>query len=52
MVRDHNKLADSDIGEAFFTIADHVDEGQLFDGWLPLTPSGNGELHIQVQILH
>lgn len=51
LVRDHNTLSDTDIGETTFSIAEHVDEGRPFDGWLPLTPHGNGELHIQVQVV-
>jgi hypothetical protein len=51
MVRDHNKLADSDIGEVSFNVAENVDEGRSFDGWLSLTPAGNGEIHIQVEVI-
>lgn len=51
LVRDHNTLSDTDIGETSFSVAEHVDEGRPFDGWLPLTPHGNGELHIQVQVV-
>ncbi|CAO3625901.1 unnamed protein product [Mucor hiemalis] len=51
LVRDHNTLSDTDIGEVTFSVAEHVDEGRPFDGWLPLTPNGNGELHIQVQVV-
>ncbi|RCI05087.1 hypothetical protein CU098_011999 [Rhizopus stolonifer] len=51
LVRDHNTLSDSDIGEVTFNVSEHVDEGKPFDGWLPLTPHGHGEIHIQVQIV-
>lgn len=51
MVRDHNTLTDSDIGEAFFNVSENVDEGKSFDGWLPLTPTGTGEIHIQVEVI-
>lgn len=52
LVRDHNTLADVDIGEASINIANYVNEGKPFDGWLPLSPSGNGEIHVQVEIIH
>jgi hypothetical protein len=51
MVRDHNTLADSDIGEVSFNVSENVDEGKSFDGWLPLTPAGNGEIHVQVEVI-
>ncbi|CEP18365.1 hypothetical protein [Parasitella parasitica] len=52
MVRDHNTLSDTDIGEVTFNVSDHVDEGKPFDGWLGLSPNGNGEIHIQVEVLN
>ncbi|CAO0794356.1 unnamed protein product [Mucor circinelloides] len=51
MVRDHNTLADADIGEVSFNVSEHVDEGKSFDGWLALSPNGTGEIHIQVQVI-
>lgn len=51
MVRDHNTLADADIGEVSFNVSEHVDEGKSFDGWLALLPNGTGEIHIQVQVV-
>ncbi|GAA5810280.1 hypothetical protein MFLAVUS_003700 [Mucor flavus] len=50
-VRDHKTLTHTDIGEASFHVSEYVDEGRSFDGWLPLTPAGSGEVHIQVEIV-
>lgn len=50
IVRDKNTLADSDIGEVSLNVSDYVEGGKSFDGWLPLT-NGNGELHIQIQVV-
>jgi hypothetical protein len=44
-------LSDSDIGEVLFNVANNVDESKAFDGWLPLSPLGNGELHIQCEVV-
>ncbi|KAI8644638.1 C2 domain-containing protein [Parasitella parasitica] len=52
MVRDHNTLSDTDIGEISFNVSEHVDEGRPFDGWLALSPNGNGEIHIQVEVVN
>ncbi|KAI7888150.1 C2 domain-containing protein [Mucor mucedo] len=51
VVREHNTLTDHDIGEASFQVAEYVDEGKSFDGWLPLVPSGSGEIHIRVEVV-
>ncbi|KAI7907367.1 C2 domain-containing protein [Cokeromyces recurvatus] len=51
-VRDHNTLADNDIGVATFTVAENVDESEPFDGWLPLNPSENGEIHVHVEVIN
>lgn len=50
-MREHNTLTDHDIGEASFQVAEYVDEGKSFDGWLPLVPSGSGEIHIRVEVV-
>jgi hypothetical protein len=52
MVRDHNTLADTDIGEVSFNVSEHVNEGKSFDGWLALSPKGNGEIHIQIEVIN
>ncbi|KAI9485787.1 MAG: C2 domain-containing protein [Benjaminiella poitrasii] len=52
MIRDHNTLTDSDIGEASFTVVDNVDEDKPFDDWLPLSPSGTGEVHVHVEVMN
>ncbi|KAI9258242.1 C2 domain-containing protein [Sporodiniella umbellata] len=52
VVRDHNKLADTDIGEVSFNVAEYMSEGKSFDGWVPLSPSGTGEVHIQAEIVN
>ncbi|KAG2237442.1 hypothetical protein INT48_009571, partial [Thamnidium elegans] len=49
--RDHKTLTHTDIGEASFHVSEYVDEGRSFDGWLPLTPAGSGEIHIQVEVV-
>jgi hypothetical protein len=51
MVRDHNTLTDTDIGEVPFHVAEHVNEGKSFDDWLPLSPPGHGEIHIRVEVV-
>jgi len=51
-VRDHNTLTDSDIGEASFNVSEYVNEGKPFDGWIPLEPSGTGEIHIKAEIVN
>lgn len=51
MVRDHNTLTDTDLGEATFHASEYVDDGKSFDGWLPLLPPGSGEIHIRVEVV-
>ena len=51
MVRDHHTLSDHDIGEVVFNVAENVDEGRPFDGWLSLVPEGSGEIHVQVEVV-
>ncbi|KAG0830248.1 hypothetical protein G6F16_007650 [Rhizopus arrhizus] len=46
-VKDHNTLTDVDIGDHQFKLSDQ----QPFDGWLPLTPEGTGEIHVKIAFL-
>lgn len=50
-VKDHNTLTDVDIGDHQFDIANYVKPGQPFDGWLPLSPSGTGEIHVKISLV-
>ncbi|CEP18279.1 hypothetical protein [Parasitella parasitica] len=50
-VKDHNTITDVDIGENQFNIANLVKPGQPFDGWLPLSPEGTGEIHVKVTLV-
>ncbi|KAI8973424.1 C2 domain-containing protein [Mycotypha africana] len=52
VVKNHNLMADTSIGEVEFQVNDRVDEGQPFDGWLPLSPSGSGEIHIRAEVIN
>ncbi|KAI8376305.1 C2 domain-containing protein [Radiomyces spectabilis] len=51
-VKDHNTLKDDvDIGEITFDVWERLQNGQTaFDGWVPLTPEGTGELHVRVEL--
>jgi Ca2+-dependent lipid-binding protein len=50
-VKDHNTITDVDIGDHQFDLAQHVQAGQPFDGWLPLSPPGTGEIHVKVSLI-
>ncbi|KAI8968003.1 C2 domain-containing protein [Mycotypha africana] len=50
-IKDHNTLNDVDIGEHHFALENNLRSGQPFDGWLPLTPEGSGEVHMRVSIV-
>ncbi|KAI8145238.1 C2 domain-containing protein [Fennellomyces sp. T-0311] len=49
-VKDKNTLNDVDIGDCTLDVADLLQSGQTFDGWLALEPSGNGEVHVRVEV--
>ncbi|KAI8145236.1 C2 domain-containing protein [Fennellomyces sp. T-0311] len=49
-VKDKNTLSDVDIGDCTLDVADLLQSGQTFDGWLALEPSGNGEVHVRVEV--
>jgi hypothetical protein len=51
IVRDRNTLSDSDVGEVTLNVSEYVEGGKSFDGWLPLEPSGTGEIHVQIQVV-
>lgn len=50
-VKDHNKFNDVDIGENQFEVLNYVKPGQPFDGWLPLSPAGTGEIHVKISLV-
>ncbi|KAF7731922.1 hypothetical protein EC973_007753 [Apophysomyces ossiformis] len=51
MVKDYNKLNDVDIGEANLDVWKSLNNQTSFDGWLPLTPEGTGEVHVRVEVV-
>lgn len=50
-VKDHNTITDVDIGENQFNVSNYVKPGQPFDGWLPLSPEGTGEIHVKITLV-
>lgn len=48
-VKDKNTLNDVDIGDCTLDVYSVVQNGQPFDGWVPLEPKGSGEVHIRVE---
>ncbi|KAI8333575.1 C2 domain-containing protein [Chlamydoabsidia padenii] len=47
-VKDHNTITDVDIGSVVFDATTVLQTGEVFDGWLALSPEGTGEIHIRV----
>ncbi|KAI8064721.1 C2 domain-containing protein [Gongronella butleri] len=48
-VKDHNKLHRAvDLGETRFNIWDLVQPNFSFDQWIPLYPTGSGEIHLRI----
>lgn len=50
-VKDHNTITDVDIGDHQFDVTNFVKPGQPFDGWLPLSPEGTGEIHVKIALV-
>ncbi|KAI8070191.1 C2 domain-containing protein [Thamnidium elegans] len=50
-VKDYNKFNDVDIGEHQLDVLQLVKPGQPFDGWLPLSPAGTGEIHVKITMV-
>jgi Ca2+-dependent lipid-binding protein len=50
-VKDRNTITDVDIGDHQFDITNNVKPGQPFDGWLPLSPAGTGEIHVKITLV-
>lgn len=50
-VKDYNKFNDVDIGEHQLNVLQLVKPGQPFDGWLPLSPAGTGEIHVKIAMV-
>jgi Ca2+-dependent lipid-binding protein len=50
-VKDYNTITDVDIGDHQFDVSSFVKPGQPFDGWLPLSPEGTGEIHVKISMV-
>lgn len=50
-VKDHNTITDVDIGDHQFNVNNTLKPGQPFDGWLPLSPEGTGEIHVKITVI-
>ncbi|KAI8976019.1 C2 domain-containing protein [Pilobolus umbonatus] len=51
-VKDRRTLADAMIGVATLNVENLIHTKQPFDGWLPLSPSGTGQIHVKAEFVH
>ncbi|KAI9485092.1 C2 domain-containing protein [Zychaea mexicana] len=49
-IKDKNTLNDVDIGDCSYDVADLLQSGQSFDGWVPLEPQGTGEVRLRIEV--
>ena len=50
-VKDHNTLQDVDIGSVVLDLWANIQPNKSFQGWLPLQPSGTGEVNISMEFV-
>lgn len=50
-VKDHNTLQDVDIGNVVLDLWDKVQPNKSFQGWLPLQPTGTGEVNVSIEFV-
>ncbi|KAJ2964405.1 hypothetical protein NQZ79_g602 [Umbelopsis isabellina] len=50
-VKDHNTLQDVDIGNVVLDLWENVQPNKPFQGWLPLSPSGTGEVNVSMEFV-
>ncbi|KAG2187239.1 hypothetical protein INT44_004924, partial [Umbelopsis vinacea] len=50
-VKDHNTLQDVDIGNVVLDLWENVQPNKSFQGWLPLQPTGTGEVNVSIEFM-
>lgn len=50
-VKDHNTLQDVDIGNVVLDLWENVQPNKSFQGWLPLQPTGTGEVNVSIEFV-
>jgi hypothetical protein len=50
-VKDHNTLQDVDIGNVVLDLWENVQPNKSFQGWLPLQPTGTGEVNVSMEFV-